>query len=148
MSFRVPRRQPDPGLPVPLRRFDERDWQEWLLDGPDPAAEGLVVPLEEWYAAPHPVEQLAGWANGVQTWRTVMVGIGDRPELVTDWRRYHAHKRWSHARVAWLKAHDLPWLDAWLDDLRFEHRMLRRDLRPAADTNTVSANRGTIRGRR
>jgi hypothetical protein len=122
------RKEPDAGWPAPLRAFEPDDWQEWLLDGPDPAQEGLIVPLQEWYAPPHPMQQSAGWVNGVERWHTVMVGIGDRPEVVAAWRTYHAHKRWSAARIAWLKTRGLPSLETWLEDVKYEHHVLRRGL--------------------
>lgn len=124
------RRGPDPGLPAPLATFVEADWQTWLLDGPDPAQEGYAVPLAEWLGPPHPVEQVAGWINGQVRTRVIMVGIGDRPELVAVYRRHHAHKRWRAARRAWLEAHghhDLAF-DCWLDDVAGEHRQLVREL--------------------
>lgn len=118
------RKQPDPGIPGPLREFNEADWQEWLLDGPDPAADAYAVPLEEWYAPPHPVEVEVFRGTGLpMTTRMEMVGIGDRPELVAVWRRVDAHKRWSHARIEWLKARGLPWLATWIDDVRAEHQL-------------------------
>jgi hypothetical protein len=107
-------------MPAPLRAFNEADWQEWLLDGPDPAADAYVD-MEAFYALPHPAEWVNGWVNGERRTSTVIVGIGDRPELVAHYRRMDAHKRWSAARVAWLKERGLPWLDTWIDDMRFEH---------------------------
>jgi hypothetical protein len=123
------RREPDAGWPAPLRQFEPADWQEWLLDGPDPAQEGLLVPLQEWYAPPHPMEFDGFRGTGLPAVPyTEMIGIGDRPEVVAAWRTYHAHKRWSAARIAWLKARGLPSLETWLEDVRYEHHVLRRGL--------------------
>jgi len=93
-------------MPQPLREFREADWSEWLLPGPDPAQEGRSVPLEEWYAMPHPVEREVFRGTAVPVTReVVMVGIGDRPDLVAAHRRDDARKRWITARRAWLEEH-------------------------------------------
>jgi hypothetical protein len=122
-------------MPAPLLEFGEADWREWLGDGPDPAAAGLAVPLAEWYALPHPVERVCGWVGGEQRTQTMMVGIGDRPHLVTRYRRLDAHRRWTAARRAWLEAHGFGQLavDWWIDDVSYEHRALRREIRDVSD---------------
>jgi hypothetical protein len=113
---RWPRRaRPDPGdLPAPLAEFCEADWSEWLLDGPDPGTEGYVD-AERFYA-----------------------GLADRPAVAACWRRLDAHKRWSAARRAWLEAHGHPQLafDGWIDDIAYEHRVLRAEIRAATDRVT------------
>ena len=118
-------------MPQPLVAFCEADWSEWLLDGPDPAQADLNVPLEEWYAPPHPVtrEVFCGTGSPPQT-QTTMVGIGDRPHLVAAYRRYDARRRWREAKRAWLEAHGHPDLafDAWIDDVVNGRRELQRDL--------------------
>jgi hypothetical protein len=135
------RREPDPGWPAPLRTFHEADWQEWLLDGPDPAAHAYVD-IDAFYALPHEITEVCGWVDSEQRTRTVMVGIGDRPDLVAHWRRIDAHHRWREARRAWLKAHGLHdlALHNWIEDIQYERRVLRhqkaprRDIEPTADT--------------
>jgi hypothetical protein len=132
---RWPRRakQLPPDMPAPLREFNPNDWQEWLLPGVDPAADAYAVPLEEWYAMPHETTRLAGYSNGERIVRPTTVGIGDRPELVTHYRRLDAHKRWTAARRAWLEEHVDPQagFDFWIDAVAEHHRMSTRDY-PAA----------------
>jgi len=120
------RQQLPPDMPQPLRAFVADDWSEWLLAGPDPAQEGLGVPLAEFYALPHPVvvEDFRGTAVPVST-KVVMVGIGDQPGLVAHHRRLDAHRRWTAARRDWLEEHVSPeaGLDFWIDAIAEEHRM-------------------------
>lgn len=117
-------------MPQPLRKFNADDWQEWLLPGPDPAQEGWNVPLAELYALPHPVERevFRGTALPI-TRETVMVGIGDQPELVAHHRRLDAHRRWIAARRAWMEQHMDPQagFDFWIDAVAEHHRMSTRD---------------------
>jgi hypothetical protein len=121
-------------MPQPLREFNADDWQEWLLDGPDPAAEGYAVPLHEWYALPHPkvVEDFRGTAHPTTT-KIITVGIGDRPELVAHHRLLDAHKRWYETRRAWLCEHvdAQAGFDFWIDAVAEHHRMSTRG-HPAA----------------
>jgi hypothetical protein len=120
-------------MPQPLREFSAEDWQEWLLEGPDPAQEGRAIPLAEWYAPPHPV-QVGGWiVNGVERFRTVMVGIGDDPERVARERQYDAYKRWTEARRAWLTEHVSAeaGLEFWVDAISERYRARRDGRRPA-----------------
>lgn len=125
---RWPRRaKPLPAdMPQPLREFVAADWGEWLLKGPDPAQEGLGVPLAEFYALPHPVERevFRGTAHPITT-EVVTVGIGDRPALVAEHRRLDAHRRWTAARRGWLEEHVSPeaGFDFWIDAIAEEHRM-------------------------
>jgi hypothetical protein len=115
--------------PPGLGRFNPDDWQEWMLDGPDPAADAYKIPLEEFYAMPHETTQLAGYSNGEEILRTVTVGIGDKPpEVIAVWRWIDAHRRWTEARVGGLKQNGYEWLDVWLDGIRAEHRK-REELR-------------------
>ena len=96
-------------LPQPLATFAEADWQEWQLDGPDPAA-AAYVDMAVFY------RRLEG-----------------KPEVAACWRRLDAHKRWTAARRTWLEAHgehDLAF-DWWIDDVAYEHRVLRAELRAA-----------------
>jgi hypothetical protein len=106
------RRRPRPSevFPVPLQRFVEADWQEWLLDGRDPGIEGYVD-VDTFYA-----------------------GIADRPELVAAWRRLDAHQRWTAARRAWLEERGMRDLAIhyWIQDIQEEHRVLRAQIREAA----------------
>ena len=99
-----------PGLPKSLQEFVEDDWSEWLLPGPDPGTVGYVD-VDAFYA-----------------------GLADRPEVAAVWRRLDAHKRWTAARRTWLEAHGHPDLafDCWLDDVAYEHRVLRAELREAS----------------
>jgi hypothetical protein len=121
-------------MPQPLRDFDAGDWQEWLLDGPDPAAEGYGTSLAEFYDLPHPVvvEDFRGTAVPTGT-KVVLVGIGDQPELVAHHRLLDAHKRWLEARRGWLCEHVDPQagFDFWLDAVSEHHRIATRD-HPAA----------------
>jgi hypothetical protein len=109
---RWPRRlQPVPaGLPKPLQEFVDADWQEWLLDGPDPAA--------------------SAYKDGdVERFYRLHAHRG--PRWAATYRRLDAHKRWTAARRAWLEAHghaDLAF-DWWIDDVAYEHRVLQRELR-------------------
>lgn len=111
---RWPRRlQPTPaGLPKPLQEFVEADWHEWLLDGPDPAASAYAGgDLERFYR----------------------IHAHRGPRWATIYRRLDAHKRWTEARRAWLEAngHDDLALDWWIEDISYEHRVLRAELREA-----------------
>jgi hypothetical protein len=101
-----------PDMPVPLRSFVEADWQAWLLDGPDPGSES--------------------YKDGDSS--AFYARIAGRPELVACWRRRDAHQRWSAARCAWLKerGHDQLAFNAWLDDLAYEHQVIRGEIREAA----------------
>jgi hypothetical protein len=114
-------------MPKPLQAFIEADWQEWMLEGPDPAADAYVD-MEAFYALPHPVTRQVFRGTGLPAvTRTETVGIGDRPELVAYWRHLDAHRRWTAARRAWLEAaghHDLAF-DTWLDDVSYRNRVLR-----------------------
>jgi hypothetical protein len=104
------RQRPGSTLPGPPQHFVEADWSEWLLDGPDPGAEGYVD-MAAFYA-----------------------GIADRPKLVAAWRRLDAHRRWTAARRAWLEAQGMHQaaVDCWVDDIAAEHRVLRAQIREAA----------------
>src|SRR5512132_1642953 len=117
-------------MPQPLREFNADDWQEWLLDGPDPAAAGRGVPLAEFYSPPHPVvrEVFRGTAVPATT-EVVMVGIGDDAELVAHHRLLDAHRRWLEARRAWLAEHvgAQAGFDFWLDAVAEHHRISTRD---------------------
>jgi hypothetical protein len=98
-------------MPQPLAEFNADDWQEWLLEGPDPAAEAFK--------------------DGDST--AFYAGIADRPELVAHWGRLDAHKRWYEARRAWLTEHvdAQAGFDFWIDAVAEHHRMGTRD-HPAA----------------
>jgi hypothetical protein len=89
----------------------ESDWSEWLLDGPDPAAQA--------------------YKDGDST--AFYAGLADRPAVAAAWRRMDAHRRWTAARRAWLEAHGEHRLafDWWIDDIAYEHRVLRQELRAA-----------------
>jgi hypothetical protein len=122
-------------MPQPLREFNADDWQEWLLDGPDPAEEDRNISLAEYYALPHPkvVEDFRGTAHPTTT-KIITVGIGDQLELVAHHRRLDAHKRWYEARRAWLEEHVDPQagFSFWIDAVAEHHRMSTRD-HPAAE---------------
>jgi hypothetical protein len=94
-------------MPQPLREFAEADWQEWLLDGPDPAAEAFK--------------------DGDST--AFYAGIADRPELVAHHRLLDAHQRWIAARRGWLEEHVSAdaGFDFWIDAIAEHHRMRTRD---------------------
>jgi hypothetical protein len=109
---RWPRRlQPTPaGLPKSLQEFVEADWETWLLDAPDPAASAYADGDVERFYRLH--------ADKSPAWHAL-------------YRRLDRHKRWTAARRGWLEAHgyhDLAW-DQWIDDVAYEHRVLRRELR-------------------
>ena len=115
-------------MPQVLRSFNADDWSEWLLEGPDPAQEGLGIPLAELYALPHPkaVEDFRGTARPTTT-KIITVGIGDRPALVAIQRREDAYKRWTEARRSWLAAHvsETEALHFWIDAVAGRHRTRR-----------------------
>jgi hypothetical protein len=107
------RQRPTLEWPIPLQRFIEADWQAWLLDGPDPAASAYADGDSERFYQLH--------ADRPPAWHVIH-------------RRLDAHKRWTAARRSWLEAHGHPdlALDCWLDDVSYEHRVLRRELREAS----------------
>ena len=79
------------------------DWQAWLLAGEDPAAAAYADgDLEAFYRL---------HAGRPPAWHEVS-------------RRLDAHKRWSAARIAWLRARELPWLEDWIDAANYERRVL------------------------
>jgi hypothetical protein len=98
------------GFPAPLLEFVEADWQQWLLDGPDPATVAYV--------------DMAAFYRQLEA----------KPAVAACWRRLDAHRRWTAARRGWLEAHgqDRLAFDWWIDDIAYEHRVLRAELRAAA----------------
>lgn len=124
-------------MPEVLRTFVAGDWQEWPLDGPDPAQESRKIPLADHYDMPHPmvVEDFRGTAFPTTT-RLIMVGIGNDPERVARDRYDDAYKRWTEARRAWLKANvgEDAALDFWIDAISERHRARNSRRLPIGET--------------